>query len=194
MLLIGGVKLENRKTTNFTIANFLTCSRILLTIPVGLILLQSEPHLILIWILSICVFLTDFLDGKIARKLLETSKRGAKLDVIADLFFILTFMGALFSKKLVSIIFILLPLISFVVFVVTSNLQRETKTNFWFDIGGKSLAAIFYVIPLGIYSAYYLHQEIYTYILEDGKYFLIFSTLAVTIYRIGKCIQIYVFD
>ena len=61
MLLIGEVKLENKKTNIFTIANFLTCSRILLTIPIGIILLQSEHHLILVWVLSIGVFSTDFL-------------------------------------------------------------------------------------------------------------------------------------
>ena len=160
----------------------------LLTIPVGIIVLQAEHHLILVWIFSICIFLTDFLDGKVARKLLTTSKRGGTLDVIADLFYILTFTGVLFLKKLVPITFILLPLISFTVFVITSNF-KGMKNNFWFDVWGRFLAIIFYVMPLGIYSAYYLHKEIYTYILKEGKYFLIFSTLVVIFYRIRKWIQ-----
>ncbi len=64
------------------IPNILTCSRIFLT-PV-ILTLGLTNHIWTLIILAIIVALTDFFDGRLARKYNVVSSLGAKLDAIAD--------------------------------------------------------------------------------------------------------------
>ncbi|MCC5816683.1 MAG: CDP-alcohol phosphatidyltransferase family protein [Leptospira sp.] len=66
----------------FLVPNLLTIGRILLIFP-SLFLLHHKSHILAIIFLTI-VFLTDFFDGFLARKLNQTSQLGAILDPIAD--------------------------------------------------------------------------------------------------------------
>ncbi len=64
------------------IPNILTISRILAS-PI-LLFLGIHRQILLVILLTIFIALTDFLDGKLARKWQVTSPMGAKLDTIAD--------------------------------------------------------------------------------------------------------------
>ena len=64
-------------------ANILTISRIVLTLPLLCLPVLSDPFAVLYVIAG----LTDMLDGAIARKTGTVSKVGAKLDTVADFVF-----------------------------------------------------------------------------------------------------------
>ena len=65
------------------IANIITCSRIILSLPLLLIPLRS------VWFYILYLFcgLSDMIDGTIARKTKAVSKFGARLDTVADFVF-----------------------------------------------------------------------------------------------------------
>lgn len=74
--------LKSIKTFYKQIPNILTISRPLGTIPINI--LYFTGHHIGALIISLIVFLTDFFDGKIARKYNLSSEFGAKLDAVCD--------------------------------------------------------------------------------------------------------------
>ena len=65
-----------------TLPNLLTLSRILLILPI--LWLMKDEQYIVSFFLSIIAFITDFLDGKIARHFGSTSLVGTILDPVAD--------------------------------------------------------------------------------------------------------------
>ncbi|MCB1178176.1 MAG: CDP-alcohol phosphatidyltransferase family protein [Leptospiraceae bacterium] len=91
------------------IPNILTISRILLIAP-SLYLLDIGKIYIASVIITI-LFLTDFFDGYLARKLEQTSFIGAILDPISDKIVVLSFFTYLFLLHKVHIIYFLLILI-----------------------------------------------------------------------------------
>lgn len=69
----------------FTIPNILTIFRILLIGPIVYLVLQEDNTCFIIGLVLIFVAIaTDFFDGKIARKLNQTSEYGKILDPLAD--------------------------------------------------------------------------------------------------------------
>ena len=67
------------------IANVITGSRIIFSLPLLFISLPSAPF----FILYLFCGLTDMVDGTIARRTGSVSKFGAKLDTVSDLVFLL---------------------------------------------------------------------------------------------------------
>lgn len=65
------------------IANIVTSLRIVFAI----LMVAAKPFSIIFWTAYLCAGLSDLLDGFLARKLNQQSKKGATLDSIADLFF-----------------------------------------------------------------------------------------------------------
>ncbi|KGG12383.1 CDP-diacylglycerol--glycerol-3-phosphate 3-phosphatidyltransferase [Prochlorococcus sp. MIT 0601] len=65
-----------------SIPNFITLSRIFLTIPICIAL--NNNNLTIAWFLFLIASLTDLFDGYLARKFLCTSKFGAVSDPLAD--------------------------------------------------------------------------------------------------------------
>ncbi|URZ03664.1 CDP-alcohol phosphatidyltransferase family protein [Clostridium felsineum] len=103
---------------------------------------------IIIVFLAICF--SDLLDGKIARKMEVTSEIGAKLDVVADLLYIVTSYITLIVFKIMPIWFLLFVFFKFFEFIITSNLIRglNNSDNFFiFDPIGRVVSAIFFIIP-----------------------------------------------
>lgn len=81
---------------HLTLPNLITLSRILLIIPIGFCL-QKEQHTIAFF-LAVLAFLTDYFDGKIARRINSTSNTGAILDPIADKILTITLMSFFFLQ------------------------------------------------------------------------------------------------
>ena len=104
--------------------------------------------------LSICI--SDLLDGKIARKTNSTSIIGAKLDVFADLFYIMISYIALVNIKILPIWYFGFVCLKFIEFIITSkyikNIKKSDK-SFIFDSAGRLVSATFLVIP-GIVCIY----------------------------------------
>lgn len=71
--------------------NYLTFLRILLLpLPCGLLFLDFWETKVLALVLIACLALTDYVDGKLARKYKKNSLLGAKLDPIADKIFVVS--------------------------------------------------------------------------------------------------------
>ncbi len=110
---------------------------------------QDNTHTLFILFFMICI--SDFLDGKIARKTNSVSVLGAKLDVFADLFYITVSYIALVSFKIIPIWFLLFIIFKFSEFVLTSkfiknNIKLSDKP-FVFDKVGRIVSATFLIIP-----------------------------------------------
>lgn len=91
------------------IPNLLTLGRVILLIP-GIFYLHLDNNILAFIILGI-VFLSDFLDGWIARKFHQTSLLGAILDPVADKLVVLSLFGYFFIMGNVPIIYFSLILI-----------------------------------------------------------------------------------
>ena len=113
--------------------------------------------IICIVVIHSLIYITDVLDGKIARRWMVCSKKGEVLDVIADL-------GYMTSQYCIFIItghmpFILLVCIyvEFFAFVKSSLYYRPlTNRNFLFNKIGKIVAGYYYSLPLLYTVAIYL--------------------------------------
>ncbi len=103
-------------------------------------------------VLFLAVCLTDFIDGKIARKICCTSVTGAKLDVLADLFFIVASNITLISLGILPPWFLGFIILKFIEFVTTSNFIIRYqylfhKKVFIFDKVGRIVSAQFFAVP-----------------------------------------------
>ena len=104
------------------IPNTLTILRIILT-PI-IMICGILKHINIVIILTIVASLTDFLDGRLARKWNVTSLVGAKLDAVADKLFAIGIIGCLITKfKILWIPFILEIIIGL------ANLYYHFKNN-----------------------------------------------------------------
>lgn len=116
--------------------------------------MDMNTNLILLF-LAIC--LSDFIDGKIARKINSVSIMGAKLDVFADLLYIILSYIILVNIKILPLWFLGFVCFKFTEFITTSNyIKRNNNTldkPFVFDKIGRIVSAIFLIIP-GIVCIY----------------------------------------
>lgn len=129
----------------------------LLRIPLSVIFcsaLFSDNHRIA-WcgILFAIIAITDFFDGKLARKYNVQTKLGAVFDVVSDFFFIVTAGCSLYFQGLFPWWMLAIIILKFLEFWVTSFLSaRDEKTEkvFIFDMIGRAVAVSFYLFPMMI--------------------------------------------
>jgi Phosphatidylglycerophosphate synthase len=102
-------------------------------------------------ILFLAICFSDLLDGKIARKTGFVSTTGAKLDVFADLLYILLSYTTLIILKILPLWFLGFACLKFTEFVMTSRfIKRHNKSSdnpFVFDKIGRIVSATFFIIP-----------------------------------------------
>ena len=107
--------------------------------------------------LFILICISDLIDGKIARKTSQTSTIGAKLDVFADLFYIIISYITLILFNALPLWFLVFTLMKFSEFVITSNFikrhNKSAKHSFVFDKIGRLVSVTFFIIP-GIICLY----------------------------------------
>ena len=116
---------------------------------------QDMTVKLIILFLTICC--SDILDGKIARKTNSVSRTGAKLDVFADLFYIIISYVALIDIKVLPLWFLGFICFKFIEFVITSKFMKHynksSEKPFVFDKLGRMVSATFLIIP-GIVCVY----------------------------------------
>lgn len=137
------------------IPNSITMARIIMSILFvlniwGQFVYKEEKFMnLIVTFLAICA--SDLLDGKIARKAGCTSIMGAKLDVFADVFFIVLSYVTLIILEVLPLWFLAFICIKFTEFLITSsfinNHNNSSKNPFIFDKIGRIVSAMFFIIP-----------------------------------------------
>lgn len=164
--------------------NGLTLIRIPLTI-LFIILFISNNKFLQFIILSL-IILTDFIDGRIARKLCIQSKIGSILDPYCDLFFVLCTSILFNIYDLISITYTLLLILKFAEFNITSYYagMSSNKIPFMFDKVGRVVTALYQGVPFVVIIPF-LSEYRSAYIV-----FLIIGTLISSTLRISNLIHI----
>lgn len=143
--------------------------------------------------LAIC--LTDLIDGRIARKIHCTSAAGAKLDVLADLFFLVVSNITLISLRILPLWFLVFIFLKFIEFIITSNFTVRhryvlSKKVFVFDRIGRLVSAMFFVVP----GAACIFRVLTPDIAENLIDFILYSILAGGVLssylRVKSCLEL----
>jgi len=172
--------------------NMLTLLRVALTCLLNYYILNRFGSLPIPMVIFLLIFLTDFLDGKIARFYGNTSLFGAVFDVLADLFYMVTTYIMLCSFQVLPLWFFFIMLFKCVEFVVTSFLLKKLcggKSIFVFDFIGRFAAALFYIIPLLAYASFQLSQVLYFFTIHIFIYMITFMVFVSSSYRFWNCVK-----
>ena len=137
------------------IPNIITITRIIMTFAfiytIELQYVYGMDMFINLIVLFIAICLSDFIDGKIARKINSATIAGAKLDVFADLFYIISSYLILVNIKILPLWFFAFVCFKFTEFIITSNYIKHYNTvidkPFVFDKVVRIVSAIFLIIP-----------------------------------------------
>lgn len=177
------------------IPNGMTIARIIMTIAFDFLILKEflygQDYNVALMGLFIMICVSDFFDGKIARRLGAATVIGAKLDVLADLFYIVSSYAALISAHVLPLWYLVFVCIKFLEFVATSNFIKLFKTSlehpFIFDRIGRTVSAIFFLIPGIVCISNLLNSSNITYLVS----ILLYSTFLAGVYssyeRIKSC-------
>ncbi|MCI1946263.1 CDP-alcohol phosphatidyltransferase family protein [Clostridium luticellarii] len=102
-------------------------------------------------VMFLCICISDFIDGYIARKFNCTSAEGARFDILADLFFLVSSYITLVALRILPLWFLIFICLKFVEFLCTSNfIKRHDRLSihpFIFDRLGRIVAVMFFIVP-----------------------------------------------
>lgn len=137
----------------YWIPQALTVSRMAAALVLGQQIVFAETavgHLPVILALTGYIFLSDLLDGRLARKWACCSPVGAKLDIAADLLYIVSQDLILIRRGWMPPWVLLLVLAEFMVFTMTAKADSEQDdgTAIRFDRVGRAAAVYYYLMPL----------------------------------------------
>jgi len=143
-------------------------------------------------ILVFGIFISDFLDGKVARFFGTVSYSGMIFDVLADLFFIVTFYVVLLYNSILPLWFLFIILLKFIEFAVTSFLLKKffyKKAMFIFDFIGRLVAVLFYVIPMLAYASFQYSPPVYFFTIHILIYIIAFLAFVSSLHRVWNCVK-----
>lgn len=176
-----------------SIARIIMCILFVYTIVTQFTYGHDKTLYLLLLFLGICS--SDLLDGKIARKTNSVSSFGAKLDVFADLFYIILSYTILVNLRILPLWFLGFICFKFSEFVITSKFIKSKnkliEKPFVFDKIGRIVSATFFVIPgiVCIYKCFSLYDI--NLILNCILYMIFIAGLVSSFNRIRSCIVIY---
>ena len=132
--------------------DMLSFSRIILSFLFAYILFETfanNRYMLLSLLLFAVIISTDFLDGFLARKTGNTTDHGALLDVSADMIFVLLSYLALTLCGLVNVLFVLVLIVKFVEFLLTSRISMEKGADklLYFDGLGMNVSKFWIAFP-----------------------------------------------
>lgn len=167
--------------------NLITLLRVVLTCFLNIYILHNPGKISAPIVLYFLIFLSDFMDGKIARIFEYTSSFGAVFDVVVDLFYIVASYCTLVYLNIAPFWFLMVILIKFMEFVITSFLlKRRSRVNsmFIFDFIGRLTSVLFYITPLLMYVSYQQCQLLYLFMSKIFIYGVTAIALVSAAYRI----------
>lgn len=168
--------------------NFLSLSRIPLSILFAFSIIFLEKPLFICILISLIVYTTDYYDGRLARSYNIASNRGAIIDIFADLFFITTAFCSMYVKKYIPFFIIVVMIIKFVEFCLTSyNFGKDNIDEIVpkYDNFGRFVAVLFYILPLFTLLMFLLFGENIGYkIVSAVCVFITLSSIVSSVLRI----------
>lgn len=115
-------------------------------------------------LLYIVLCLSDFFDGKIARKYGMDTRFGALFDLFADFFFVISMHIVIMLRTQIPFWFLIVILDRFFNFLLTSKMETDYHAQKFrpkFDKLGRYLAVILYILPFIIFVDYcFLHSDL----------------------------------
>ena len=140
------------------IPSLLTIGRIVLTVILAVIIENNlrlgvgviqQASIISMMILNGMIYLSDFLDGRLARKWQSCSKLGEWLDIAADVFYLISQCGLLVYYKQMPSYVVGCMGVEFSFFMLSSLWCRTSKKKlFLFDQVGRMTAVYYYILPM----------------------------------------------
>ena len=131
--------------------NTLSLIRIPLSVLFCILVVDDVRKLVLLTSVFALIILTDFLDGRLARKFHVESNLGAALDTFADLFFMLSAGSTLYFKHIFPMEILILMFVKYTEFFITSWIhyaRRKSERFFLYDKLGKTVAVSYYTLPI----------------------------------------------
>ncbi|MFC0904458.1 CDP-alcohol phosphatidyltransferase family protein [Clostridium sp. MT-14] len=180
------------------IPNGITVLRIIMSILFVSNILEQFKHgqqkIFSLIALFFCICVSDFIDGYIARKFNCTSTAGAKLDIFADLFFIISSYVILVILRILPLWFLIFMCLKFVEFLCTSNfIKRYDKLSmhpFIFDRLGRIAAVMIFIVP-GIACIFNIFTyDNSAYMVNFLLYIMLILGLLSSYLRIRKCFKL----
>lgn len=183
---------------NKHIPNLITITRIIMSFLFVYNIIEQfvygQDNTISLSILFLGICFSDLFDGRIARKTNSVSKFGAKLDIFADLLYIIISYITLINIKLLPAWFFGFICFKFSEFIITSKFMKNNQTSdspFVFDKIGRIVSATFLIIP-GIVCIYKCFSYYNIELIFNTFIVLIFAGgLYSSYYRIKSCFLIY---
>jgi phosphatidylglycerophosphate synthase len=180
------------------IPNLISITRIIMSVTFVKTILEQfkygQDMTVKLIILFLAICSSDLLDGKIARKTNSVSRIGAKLDVFADLLYIIISYVALIVIKVLPLWFLGFICFKFIEFIMTSNFMKHynksSEKPFVFDKLGRIVSATFLIIP-GIVCVYKCFEPYNMAIFINCLIFIIFLAGMCSSYlRIKSCFML----
>jgi len=167
----------------FLLPNLLTLFRIFLIFPT-LVLLEKEIYN-LASIIILILFLTDFFDGKLARKLNQVTQIGSILDPIADKLVVMSFFTYFYLNHKVPLVYFLIVMIRDIaqlsvipVLIFWKKILFKVKPKLIPKIGTTLNFIILFLIFLSLILIEILEKELYNFVM----YFLFWISGAIEVY------------
>lgn len=154
---------EKQKERIFNLPNLLTFTRLIM-IPVFLYFFFYGPGFP-VWALLIVAFLTDFLDGQIARKLDKVTQFGIFFDPLVDRLFIFSVLIAYFLKGTLSLIMVLPVLARDLLVMIGYLFLKARKISLSVSLTGKIATFLIFSSLVMIISPGMKGPGLYLYIL-----------------------------
>jgi phosphatidylglycerophosphate synthase len=172
-----------------SLVNALTLSRIFLSIVFCFFLSARPANVPTMTLLFFAILASDRFDGKLARRFSACTAAGAVLDVVVDLFFILSSSIVLITQGRFPFWILAVILGNFLVFLTTSMLWKahgeDPSVPFLFDRLGRIVSASFYGLPyLMVLLNDALPPQLALYIIDGVGISLAFGATASAYFRI----------
>ena len=176
--------MNNKKNIKFIIPSTITVFRIILTFQLIYILKNNFTNVMEFICINILIFASDVIDGRLARYLKAVTGIGEMLDIIADIFYVLLITYLMVFKNLIPCYYIYLVTAEFVIFMITSKYLKNRKTYVAFDMFGRWLAVIYYIVPSIIYITNVINGQLYYFLYTKGFMAIGILTVCVIAYRV----------